>query len=81
MAQCSYIIPDTEIDLVFNKMVEFVCSDGTKYIYFHHDDGYGEHTTVQFCSLCGRKRDVFECLNESEWKKCRRYLNVIRGGK
>ena len=28
---------------------------------------------VQFCKKIGRKRDVFECLNECEYKACYAY--------
>ncbi len=28
---------------------------------------------VQFCKKIGRKKDVFECLNESEYKMCYAY--------
>lgn len=41
----------------------------------------GEVTNVQFCKLIGRKRDVFECINESEWRACphNRFANIASG--
>ena len=55
----------------FNKSINYKDLGGdVNYIYYEHDNGLGEKTLVQFCRLCGRKRDVFECLNESEWKSC-----------
>ena len=43
------------------------------YIFYDHDDGFGKISRVQFCKKIGRKKDVFECLNENEWKVCRAY--------
>ena len=45
------------------------------YTYYRHNDSYGrDHgeraVNVQFCKKKGRKRDVFECLNENEWRNC-----------
>jgi len=57
----------------FNKPVPFDCDNGYRYIFYDHDDGFGVHSNVQFCKLIGRKRDVFECLNENEWKNCGHY--------
>jgi len=34
-------------------------------------DGIFEN--VQFCKKIGRKKDVFECMNECEYKSCRAY--------
>lgn len=55
----------------FNKPVNYKNLGGNvEYIFYDHDDGFGNIRPVQFCKLCGRKTDVFECLNESEWKSC-----------
>ena len=55
----------------YNKPVNYKDFGGdVNYIYYEHDNGFGEKSLVQFCRLCGRKRDIFECLNESEWKSC-----------
>ncbi len=43
------------------------------YIFYNHKDPIGEITRVQFCKKIGRKRDVFQCLNENEWRQCRHY--------
>ena len=43
------------------------------YIFYKHDDGFGTISLVQFCTRLGRKKDVFECLNENEWKQCWTY--------
>ena len=51
----------------FNKLVE--TPEGWK--FWHHTDPDGNVTLVQFCKKIGRKRDVFECINESEWRVCR----------
>ena len=40
------------------------------YVFYDHNDGFGGISRVQFCKHIGRKRDVFECLNENEWKHC-----------
>jgi len=45
----------------------------TDYIFYKHDDGFGTISLVQFCTRLGRKKDVFECLIEDEWKQCRAY--------
>lgn len=44
------------------------------YTFYDHDDGTGKKMRVQFCKRCGRKRDVFQCLNENEWKACPYYV-------
>ena len=36
------------------------------YIFYDHLDAYGNTTRVQFCKKIGRKKDVFQCLNESQ---------------
>ncbi len=56
----------------WNIPIEYSTDDGD-YIFYDHNDGFGNVTRVQFCKLIGRKRDVFECFNESEWKACSHY--------
>ena len=34
------------------------------------DGRKGKIERVQFCKLIGRKKDVFECINENEWHDC-----------
>ena len=76
--ECPYVdrrfVPVPE-DL--NIPVVYPTNDGD-YIFYDHDDGYGEISRVQFCQLVGRKRDVFECFNESEWKACSYYRSATR---
>ena len=68
--QCKFV--DTEINPnpAFNTPCYFECSDGTQYTYYYHFDGFDKYYNCQFCKLIGRKKDVFECLNENEWKEC-----------
>lgn len=56
----------------FNIAFHYPTDEGD-YIFYDHNDGFGEISRVQFCELMGRKRDVFECFNESEWKVCSYY--------
>ena len=72
--QCPYIFTGN-IDLTFNEYKYYPCSDGTLYTFYYHFDGFDQYYNCQFCKLIGRKRDVFECLNESEWKECPYYKN------
>lgn len=78
--QCPNIVPQEEL-LVgdeFNQVMTYPCSDGSTYIFYKHQppiigdpkDEINRPYNVQFCQKCGRKKDVFECLNENEWKKC-----------
>jgi len=61
----------TPTPVELNKPVNYKNLGGpVDYVFYDHDDGFGEITRVQFCKLIGRKRDVFECLSESEWRKC-----------
>lgn len=62
---CPNLIFD-DIITDFNELV--VTPEGWK--FWRHTDPDGEVTNVQFCKKIGRKRDVFECINESEWKAC-----------
>lgn len=72
MAECPFInrsfTPSPE---KFNKAINYKDLGGPEdYIFYDHDDGFGKVTRVQFCQLIGRKRDVFQCYNESEWRAC-----------
>jgi hypothetical protein len=69
--------PDPE----FNEPVTYRRLDGSEeYVFYKHDDGTGKITRVQFCRFIGRKRDVFECLNEGEWKRCPYYRSAVEMG-
>ena len=59
----------------FNTRINYKDLGGAvDYIFYDHKDPYwGEITRVQFCKKIGRKKDVFECLNENEWKNCYAY--------
>jgi hypothetical protein len=73
--QCPYVVDKKEliIDGVHNVAKEFECGDGTIYTFYYHWDGFDQYYNCQFCKLIGRKKDVFECLNESEWHECSYY--------
>lgn len=71
MAACPFVDGSICED-EFNKRVEYPHSDGV-YVFFDHRAPTGEFSRVQFCKLIGRKRDVFECFNESEWRACPYY--------
>lgn len=47
------------------------------YIFYDHIDPLRRVTRVQFCKKIGRKKDVFECLNENEWRNCYAYKAKI----
>jgi len=64
----------TPTPVVFNKPLNYKDFGGNEdYVFYDHDDGFGKITRVQFCQHVGRVRDVFRCLNESEWKQCPYY--------
>ena len=68
--ECPYINRSLTPDR-FNVSINYRDLGGTEdYVFYDHDDGFGKITRVQFCKLIGRKRDVFQCLNESEWRNC-----------
>ena len=70
MAECPCINREI-VPGPFNKPLNYRDMGGpVDYVFYDHDDGFGEITRVQFCKHIGRKRDVFECLNESEWRNC-----------
>lgn len=70
--RCNYTEVPTELekDLV---PVQYTCQDGSKYIYYSSICS-NMVKNFQFCNLIGKKRDVFQCLNQSEWEKCPYYL-------
>ena len=71
MAECPFIARDFIPDPKFNSPINYKDLGGeSDYIFYDHNDGFGTTTRVQFCSLVGRKKDVFQCYNESEWKAC-----------
>lgn len=43
------------------------------YRFWHRQNMDGKWENVQFCKKIGRKKDVFECLNECEYKACYAY--------
>lgn len=58
----------------FNTPINYKDLGGpVDYIFYDHIGPDGEITKVQFCKKCGRKKDIFECLNENEWKDCGYY--------
>ena len=75
--KCPFITNPENIERNFNKAINYKSSSGEDYIFFDHDDGFGKITRVQFCNLLGRKKDVFECFNESEWKECYAYKSGV----
>jgi hypothetical protein len=77
MAQCPFVLSEDQISEEGNKRINYKDSGGTDYIFYDHEDGFGKITRVQFCQLMGRKKDVFECFNESEWHVCRSYQNKM----
>lgn len=75
MAECPYVdhnSPNPE----FNRSVPYSNPDGSTYVFYEHDDGYGGIINVQFCAFGFPKRDVFECLNEREWHACSHYRHA-----
>jgi len=80
--KCPFITDPKRIERNFNKAINYKDLGGNEdYIFFDHDDGFGNISRVQFCSLIGRKKDVFECLNEGEWKNCYAYKVGIKNKK
>lgn len=77
--KCPFVVDPNEIERNFNKPIHYKTDDGEEYIFFDHtsSDGFGTVTRVQFCELIGRKTDVFQCLNENEWKRCRYYQHEM----
>ena len=71
--QCPYVDTRNDFDPRFNQKKIYPCEDGTGYTFYYHFDGFDQYYNCQFCKLIGRKRDVFECLNESEWHECPYY--------
>ena len=78
MSQCPFIAKITPAP--FNEPVVYRLADGGTYTFYRHDDGLGKISNVQFCERIGRKRDVFECLNENEWRNCYAYRSAMQSG-
>lgn len=74
--ECPLIDRDTLPNPAFNRPINYGDLGGVDYVFYDHDDGFGEIARVQFCQLIGRKRDIFQCLNESEWRECPHYLQA-----
>lgn len=74
MSECPWIEKNIVCDV--NDLVTFRCADGSDYRFYRHTDPDGRVTQVQFCKRIGRKPDVFECLNEPEWRACYAYRYV-----
>ncbi len=70
--ECPHIdrsfIPDPKINIPIN----YKDMGGNKnYIYYQRQfDKDSPIQLVQYCKFCGRKKDVFQCFNENEWKIC-----------
>ena len=79
MSQCPFIAKFTPTP-EFNEPVDYKTADGGTYTFYRHDDGLGKISNVQFCELIGRKKDVFECLNENEWRCCYAYRSAMQSG-
>ena len=75
-------------DLRWGRMIKVACPNIDKsigrtpymepvcygaYVYWRRMNLDGVIENVQFCKKIGRKKDVFECLNESEYKMCYAY--------
>ena len=74
MPECKYIERSSIPNSTSNRPISYKDLGETEdYVYYEHDDGFGKKSLVQFCKLIGRKKDVFECLNEGEWKACLHY--------
>ena len=79
MAECPYIDRSFTPNPLFNIPISYRIETGGEYVFYDHNDGFNKWTRVQFCKLCGRKRDVFECLNESEWRVCSHFMLAEAG--
>jgi len=76
--ECPYI--ERDIDTTSNKPIDYKAVGGkVNYIFYDHTDPDGNVSRVQFCKFKGRKKDVFQCLNENEWKDCSVFLHNKKG--
>ena len=75
--ECPFVDRTFTPDPEFNEPKDYATVEGNLYRYYIHHDGFGKEYPCQFCKLIGRKRDIFECLNESEWKRCFHYSSNI----
>jgi len=73
MSECPFIVPRERIAQDCCKPVIYESTDGEEYQFWRHTTPDGDSYNVQHCSLIGRKRDVFECFNENEWRACSAY--------
>jgi len=70
--ECPHIdrsfIPNHE----WNTPINYKDQGGNEDYIYYSRKFFGDDSSklVQYCKFCGRKKDVFECLNESEWKQC-----------
>ena len=71
--------PDPSFNRAWNYKTDF--GGREDYVFYDHYDGQGGVVRVQYCQLIGRKRDVFQCMNESEWRQCPYYLGRASGRK
>ena len=72
--KCPFIKTGMVPDPKFNKPINYKNQGGNEdYIYYQHTDPYGDVSLVQFCKLIGRKKDIFQCFNENEWRNCPHY--------
>lgn len=77
MSECPNIVK-TIPESPYNRKLTYSTPDGD-YTYWHHTAPDGETSTVQFCRRIGRKRDVFQCLDEEEWRDCYAYNPTENG--
>ena len=72
--ECPFINRAINPNPQFNERVDYIAPDGSEhYVFYRHSDSFGKTYPVQFCQHIGRKRDVFQCLNENEWGACFTY--------
>ena len=71
--ECPFVDRSFTPDANNNNPVDYDTSGGDIYRFYKHHFLDDRPYNCQFCMLIGRKRDVFECLNENEWKACSHY--------
>ena len=76
--ECPFIDRESKYESKLNKPMNYADQGGSQdYVYYEHLDPDGVISLVQFCKGKGRKRDVFECMNEGEWKACSTYQSLL----
>lgn len=71
MSECPFVNRSITPTPAVNKPLNYLDFGGAQdYVFYDHTDPFGKVTRVQFCQLIGRKQDVFQCMNESEWCLC-----------